>query len=370
MTTPPSGPWPPQPPPDQPQGPGHWGPPPPWGQPPQNSSNRSKWILGVLALLVVVVVTLTTTLLLTRGGSATDPIASPPPPSASVGAADIASADDDGPIEIITQDPSCPAWTPIGDTFAAQASKGWNERDSSIPASDWTPAQRAQHEQIAEAMRTTADETVALARLTPHRVMRELYEQTIAYLRAYAEKVPRYTPADDHLARVAAGTSNALTWICSAITYGSAASRAPLVIPSAAPLEVALPNDPSDPARYVTEPLAVCPDWLTTVDQFNADTAEWQNMDTSIPSANWTREQQAIFVEIAPLMSSNADTLQNLGIRSENSTFDDFAALAAQYRRAFVQSIASYTPADAYLAKAAGQLVAVNYAACEAAEGS
>ena len=99
----------------------------------------------------------------------------------------MASADDKGPANIITEDPSCAAWTPINQTFVEIQKKGWDERDPSIPATDWTPEQRAQYDEVGRAMRAAADQTVPLAKLTPHRVMRELYEQFIAYARAYSD---------------------------------------------------------------------------------------------------------------------------------------------------------------------------------------
>ncbi len=43
---------------------------------------------------------------------------------------------------------------------------------------------------------------VNLAKQTPHRVVRELYEQYIAYGRAYVDSIPTYMPADDVLADV------------------------------------------------------------------------------------------------------------------------------------------------------------------------
>lgn len=64
------------------------------------------------------------------------------------------------------------------------------------------------------------------------------------------------------------------------------------------------------------------------------------------------------------VMQANADKLQTLGMRSKNPVFDDFAALAAQYRRAYVQSFATYAPQDTYLANAATELVVVNNQAC------
>ncbi|MDY6996713.1 MAG: hypothetical protein SW019_08960, partial [Actinomycetota bacterium] len=172
-------------------------------------------------------------LLVTRDGSqgpsGTPSASTPSTPATSVDTSDIASADDDGPIEIITEDPTCAPWSPIVDTFAETAAQGWNDRDPSIPGREWTPTQRAQHEEIAEAMRSAADQTIALVKLTPHRVVRELYEQTIAYWSAYADKIPNYAPSDNQLAKVASASSNAITYICAAIDFGSAASRAPLV---------------------------------------------------------------------------------------------------------------------------------------------
>ena len=50
-------------------------------------------------------------------------------------------------------------------------------------------------------MRNAADQTVPLAKLTPHRVMRELYEQFIAYARAYSDAIPTYTAGRQSLGR-------------------------------------------------------------------------------------------------------------------------------------------------------------------------
>jgi hypothetical protein len=56
----------------------------------------------------------------------------------------LASADDKGPANIITEDPSCAAWTPIAQTFIdKERAAGWNERDPSVGASAWTSEQRS-----------------------------------------------------------------------------------------------------------------------------------------------------------------------------------------------------------------------------------
>ena len=375
MTTPP-GQWPPpgtgpgQQPPSWGQQPPSWGQQPPWGPPPPSGGNQVKWILGGLALVVVVVLTVVVTLAVTRDSSGSEaPTASAPPPATttSVDSSEFASAGDDGPIEIITDEPTCPAWTPIGDTLAQKAAQGWNDRDPSIPASEWTPAQRAQYEDIAKAMLSAADQTTALVKLTPHRVVRELYEQSIAYWRAYADRIANYTPTDNHLAQVAAATANSLVWICSAIHFGSAAARGPLVPPSATPLEVASIGNPDYPTRFMTTPSDVCKEWADETSAFDVATAVWLGTDAGIPASQWGPEQQQIYVEMSTVMRTNAATIQDLGMRSNNPVFYDFATLAAQYRRAFVQSFPSYVPADAYLANTAAELVAANNHACLAA---
>lgn len=358
MTMPPSGQWPPPP---QVPPPHYWGPP----QPPPKGGNKAKWLLGGLGILLVVVLSVAATLIFTREDSSMPK--EPAPSGTSTAVSNVASADDSGPVAIITSDPTCASWSPIGDAVAAEASKGWSERDASVPAEAWTPSQRAQYESMAKAMTNAAMQTVPLARLTPHRVMRELYEQSIAYWRGYANSI-RSNETNDALGRIATGASNSLTWICSAIESGAASARAPLVPPSPAPLDIPKAEDPEHSSPYVTTPPTVCGEWISEVDSFNAETIDWQQADSNIPASQWSANQQEIFVRVSPIMSANAARLQDIGLRSDNTVFDDIAALAAQYRRGFVQSIPTYTPSDSYLARAAGQLVATNYEACKAGQ--
>ena len=181
---PPGNPYPPQ---------GYSGPQHPWpqqqpwgaGPPPKKRGNGWKWGLAALALLVVVGVTAAVTISVTKDRGDGDRA----PTADTFG---LASADDKGPANIITEDPSCAAWAPINQTFVDVQRKGWDERDPSIPATEWTPEQRAHYEEVGRAARNAADQTVQLAKLTPHRVMRELYEQFIAYTRAYSDAIPNY----------------------------------------------------------------------------------------------------------------------------------------------------------------------------------
>ncbi|PRC46763.1 hypothetical protein C6A85_88430 [Mycobacterium sp. ITM-2017-0098] len=68
------------------------------------------------------------------------------------------------------------------------------------------------------------------------------------------------------------------------------------------------------------------------------------------------------------ILQENAGQIQNLGSVSQNPILSDFASLAAQYQRAYVQSIPSYTPADNYLNSTAAELVVAVSQACLATE--
>jgi hypothetical protein len=375
---PPPNQWGSQPPPGgQPAGAPQWGPPPggapqwgpqqPWGPPPgppPRGGGKGKWIFGGIAVLAVVAVTVVITVLVVGKDSGNSTTPTPTNPNGS----DIASANDKGPATIITEDPTCASMRPILDTLAGQERNGWDKRGATVPASAWTPAVRAQFEAVGRAMRNAADQMVALAKLTPHRVMRELYEQNIAYSRAYADSIATYTPRDDNLALVAVAASNAINGICAAISYQSAAARGPLMSVPPTPSQVAPPGDPEDPQRFLPGPNPVCAEWSTVVDDFQRNTADWVSLPSDIPASSWTPEQRAINEAVVPVMDGSADNLQALGERSGNLTLQDFALLAAQYRRAYAQSVPTYIAADNYLSEAALALTGVVQAACKATE--
>jgi hypothetical protein len=393
MSLPPSDPWrPPQPPEGAGQQPGQGQPygqapgqhpqgqpygQPPWGsqQPgqappgPPNKGSGLKWLLVVVAVLLVAAISVGATLLFTRDSKGDNaPTASPSPPITSGSSGEIASASDIGPVSVITDDPTCDPWRPIANTLAAQERNGWHTRDFSIPASAWTSEQRSQHDAVAQAMRSAADQTVALAKLTPHRVMRELYEQSIAYWRAYADAIPTYTPEQNDLAVVAGNSSSVLVSICAAITYRSAAARGPLTPQASPPSEVAPVGNPADPERFLMPPgNSVCAEWNAASDQFDTDTARWRELDPNIPASQWTIEQRLVIDQVAAVMLAFADKVTNLGQRSNNPTWQDFATMSAQYRRAYAQSLPTYTPADNYLSETAARLVYMVYRACSAA---
>ena len=341
-----------------------WQPQQPWaaGPPPKMRGNGWKWALGVVALLVVVGVTAAVTISVTREGGGDG---GPTPTGDTFG---LASADDKGPANIITEDPSCAAWRPLIATLAETERNGWEKMDRSIPATEWTASQREQHDEVARAMRKTADQTVQLVKLTPHRVMRELYEQFIAYSRAYVEAIPTYTETDNLLVGVAGATSNALTRICATITYGSAPARAPLVAAPPSPTEIAPPTDPSSPQEFLAAGDATCSEWIERLTRFDNDTPAWQALDPAIAASDWNADQRNTVDAVIPVMNTMADDMEQLGVEVNNPTLQDFAILAAQYRRAYASALPSYSTADSYLGAASAGITSAIADACRASE--
>lgn len=331
------------------------------GLPPKKRGNGWKWALGAVALLAVIGVTAAVTISVTKDGG------SDPTPSGDTFG--LASADDKGPANIITEDPSCAAWRPVSQTFADVSNKGWDKRDPDIPAEDWTPEQRSEYEEASQAMRTAADQAVALAKVTPHRVMREFYEQFIAYARAYSDALPTYKPKDDHLARVVTSSSNLLNDVCAAVDWNSAQARAPLIQAPAPPSKVAPLSDPSQPQPFLTEMDPTCEAWDRILNQFNTDSKAWQALNPNIPASNWNVDQRAVVDSAIPMMNENADSIEKLGRSGSNPVIADFAVFAAQYRRAYAAGLPTYTSVDFYLAEAAQRITSTIYEACQAVGG-
>jgi hypothetical protein len=363
----------------QPASPPQWGPPPggepggdpqwspqqPWG-PPLGRGGKGKWIFGAIALLAVIAVTVVITVLVVGKGSGGGE--SPTPTNGS--ASDFASANDKGPVGIITEDPTCESWRRINDSVAA-AEKGvsWPERDQTVPASAWTSQQRSMYETVGKTLHGAADQVVGIVKKTPHRVMRELYEQFIAYARAFADIVPSYA-ASDRDRNIALAPDNlglTLTGVCSAIVTGSAGPIAPLVAPAAPPADISSPGDPANPQRFLATSNPVCAEWESALARFSDDSAAWRAIDANIPASNWTPDQKAVNDAVIPRMNALADEVEKLGRGSNNPTLEDFAVLSAQYWRAFALATPSYTSADVYLGNAGNYSAYFVKEACDAA---
>jgi hypothetical protein len=381
MTVPPNGGWPQAPRPDSGQpGPGYFGPhspqqpypgpagpwPPQPGYPPPvppRKGNGAKWALGGVVVLLVIGLAVTTTLLLRDDGGGGN---TPATPGSSSAPSDIASANDTGPVSIVTVEPTCDGWYATNNMVADAQNKGWaNDRNSLGTVSQWTPDQRAHVQVAGDAMRRGADQLVSLAKQTPHRVVRELYGQLIAYMRAYLAAVPTYTPKDNNLADATVNVAFAITSLCNAITYGSAPLMTD-VDPASEPTAPQPPGDLASPQRFMTTAYAGCQDWLQRQDKYAADTADWSRIPSSTPGSQWTPEERAINEAAFPIISAFADATEKAGRASGNPVLEDFAVAAAVYLRAVVAVGMKYVKADGWFATMGLRLVSFVSNACDA----
>lgn len=366
--------WPGQPVPGQPGPGGQWGPQQPWPAPvPPKKSGAAKWAIGAVSLVAVIAVTATVAVSCTKnsgdsnggGGGGTKTSAAP---------SDVASANDKGPVGIITEDPSCAPWGPIQAMLVGVEGNGWGKRDQSLPPSAWTAEVRAQYEAVGKAMRKAADQVVPLGKMTKHRVMRELYGQFVAYARAYADKtsnIATYAPVDDNLAQAVSSAGSVIGYVCDAISSGSAAARAPMASEVPSPTSIAPVGDISNPQRIFVTPDVVCSDLTPTLNQLLLNPAfkSWLNTDPKIPVSNWAPEQQALTDAVVPVMQSTADALEKLAGRSSNPIVQDFLLLGVQYRRTYIQALPTYQPGDSNIYLAGQLSPGVVAAACDAISG-
>lgn len=349
---------------------GQWGPQQPWPAPvPPKKGGAAKWAIGAVSLVAVIAVTAVVAVSCTKnsgdsngGGGGSKTSAAP---------SDVASANDKGPVGIITEDPSCAPWGPITNTLTAVEGKGWRDRDPSIPASSWTPEVRAQYEAVGTAWRKAADQIVPLAKMTPHRVMRELYQQAILNLRAYSDRISTYTPIDDGFASTGVTAGLVITYICGAVSSGSAAARASLVPAQEPPKSVAAIGEIANPQRMFNTPDPVCSELNPTLDQLllNPVFKSWAKTDPKIPVTNWPPEQQALTDAVVPVMNSTADALEKLAHESSNPIVQDFILLGVQYRRTYIQTLPTYQPDDDNIYAAGQYAPGVLLGACKYAAG-
>lgn len=374
MSTPPPGGWQPGPPPNQGQPYGHSGynpqqPPPGWhqgnwphqpGPPPPQKGNSLKWLLIGVAVLLVIGISVGATLLVTRdGGGGTTT-------STSAALSDIASANDTGPVAIITDEPTCETFIGINNSLASIEANGWTDRRNSLgTASEWTQEEQSQVRSVASAIRKAADQMVPLARRTTHRVVRELYEQSLLYGRLYADSVDTYTPKDNFLADVFVNGSSAIAGMCTTATNGSAGRSIGI---EAAPEPSSNPTvGNSNPERFVSGSNAYCSVWVEREKKFVADTNTWASLDASIPSTQWSPEQRAEQLAAVPIFQAYADDMVAEGKRSGNQTFEDLAFTSALYLRAYASTTDDYTNADSWLYYTAFRLSNTVTTACQAA---
>lgn len=340
---------------------------PQWGTPPPNKGGKGKWILVGLALVAIIAVSIVGTVLVLRpdsgGGSGQQS-------NTANGESEFASANDTGPANIVTEDPTCEAWGKISHGLD-EAVPEWNKQDYSVPGAEWSPEQRAVFEKKSAALTGAIADVANLAKQTPHRVMRELYGQYIAYSQAVIDAIPTYSSTDNEIVAASNRLFSALNRVCDAVYFRAAQQTAPLVAPPPPPSDVQAPSGDgkSTPERFLTSSDSNCSDWAAMIDRFeqSAEAKAWGALDPKIRTPEWTPEYKSVMDAVVPVLTGYADDTERLGRQSGNPVWEDFAVFAAQYMRAYVQAIPTYTPNSAYLSVVATTVVnAVNWA-CKAA---
>lgn len=329
-----------------------WGPQEPWSG--TAGGSRRRVALIALAVLAVVAVVVGSIAVISSGDSGdaaagtTDTSAAVPSVTASSAAAgpDSASAGDTGAVAIVTEDPTCEAWTPI--------------------AAALTDAQNGTFATRSDAMRTAAEQILPLAEQTPSRAMRDLYEQNVAYLRLYADGNPQ--APNEVAARVTTSLSGALSSVCQALGTGSASARAGLA-PAAQPPTVPASEPTDQPVTFMGQADPMCTQWRSLVSNYTNDFAAWRATDQNVAADRWSPQQRAINDAVAPRMVAFANESEAVARGTSNAVLQDLATLAAQYRRAYAAALPTYVPADANLIRTASGIVVAIDDACAAVGG-
>lgn len=327
---------------------------------PPNKGGTGKWILGAGALVAVIALTIVGTILLTQPESNSGA----PNSSRSNGPSEFASANDTGAATLVTEDPTCAAWNRLATRISDQQKRlDWGSRDKSILPSAWSPDLRDKYQSVSSLQKELIADTVALAKKTPHRTMRELYQQ----YGVFAEKLSAaVTGSDDsavQLAQVVDSFTSSLNNICGAISFDLPAAQAPFMPKVDGPSRAATPDESSQP--FLQEKNSICTTWSDLFQKNQADTKDWAAIDSAIPATEWTPEQKAVNEDAAVVMKAFADDIETAGRDSDNPVLEDFAVLAAQYRRAYAHAIPTYTPNDNWLGNAAMNLVRAVNSTCQ-----
>jgi hypothetical protein len=341
--------------------------------PPRNA--KARWIVGAVVVAVVVAVG---AIVVVTGrdsgsgssgpGSSTSSEPKPRPAVADLRPTTVASADDTGPLDLLTSDVTCGPWDNVQTAIGVAQRRGWAQRDPSVPATEWDPNVRARYEAVGDALRSGTDTAVTLAAQTPSRVMRELYDAFVFYGRAYADALPTYRTQDDALARTTLAALDSITNVCAANRSITAMPQLPDVEPAPPPTALPAVGDLANPMRFLprAQPNPACGPWLPASADVRTQIQPWLALDPGVGVGQWSAEQRAVQDDAAQTFSAHADAMEAAGRRSGNATFEDLATFGALYLRAFVAEEPLYWSGVYDLAEVGLSVDGLLAAACQA----
>jgi serine/threonine protein kinase len=343
-------------------------PPPGWEPRPPRRRTRRRWVLtGVALVLALVAAGVAVTLL--RRDSGGRPIAATSPTTTTTSMPPAASTGDVGPVGLITEEPTCVRWLVISPKWPVDPPiHTAGVSPVNVARNAWTPEQQSVMQTMASNIRAEAGQTAVLANTTPHRVMRELYEQFVAYARAFADAVAgNYVPDDSGLLSSKNHLLSTLTSLCVAVRAGAPGARSALITVRGAPARVAPPQDPGNPQRFVTAsdlPACVVLESLTGNYASNPAVTAWIDADETIPASKWDPRHKALNDAVAPIMLTLADDVERATGQGNNPVMADFGMLFAQYERVFVKTLPTYGPSDFQLEAVASSMLYMVAQAC------
>ncbi len=338
-------------------------------RPPRRRTRRRWALIGVALVLALVAVGVAVTLLGRDSGGR--PIAATSPTTSTTTMPPAASAGDVGPVGLITEEPTCARWLAISPKWPIDPPTNTaGVSPVNLPRSSWTPQQQSVMQTMANNIRAEAGQTAVLANTTPHRVMRELYEQFVAYGVAFADAVAgNYVREDSGLLYSKNHLLDTLASVCVAMRGGAPAARSALVTAApGAPSRVAPPQDPADPQRFVTAsdvPACVGLESLTRNYASNPTVTAWTDSDKATPASKWDPKQKALNDAVAPIMLTLADDVERATGPGNNPVMADFGTLFAQYERVFVKALPVYDPSDFQLEAVASGMLYMLAQACQ-----
>jgi hypothetical protein len=347
------------------------------GQLPAPKPPQRNWIPWIVVAVAVVITVTVSGVLAMRGDAPATASAAEPSATRSVLPSGqppktpdtIVSAGDNGPVALVTDDVTCGVWDNVQTSVSIARNGGWSQRDPWVPASTWDPATRSEFEAVADALRSGADRTVALAAQTPHRVMRELYETFIAYGRAYAEGMSDYQPMSHYLAETSLAAVDSITNICGAARSKVAGVQASTLTPAAAPTTRPAVDDPANPQRFLAQASPSCDRWAQDEATLKDQTQAWSALDPNIAVGQLDKEQSLTYSAAAQAFTAHADAMVDAGKSSNNPAVEDFATLGALYFRAYAQAVPMLWSGDHDLAQVGFSVSNLITQACSATKG-
>ncbi len=257
------------------------------------------------------------------------------------------------------RDPVCDEWGAATAELSSREKK-WLTLDRDIPAAEWTPEQREIYVSVGEAMTTAADNFESMLPKARSVVLQELIAQTIVYMRAYVQRIPKYVESDYFINGVAFNFLSAVTYMCNAGTLLHFPDAGGNASPSSAPEPAALTpfmSNEKDPA---------CEELLEVLRRQRKYLSGWVSADTRIPAEQWTPAQRALNNAAREVILRDIKEMRALAEVAESAIMADLLVTRADYMQAFADAIPTYKPNDEYLWSTIASIGGGLEAACEA----